>query len=157
VQHKWPEHIDLPAFDKVYEQASPGDRRLLAQYITRTLYTRRRAHRFDAAIDPACPSRGLQDDIFHRLHACDVDDSPLPVLPSRLAALPTIPIGSFLSITIPSTFVSMLMGLRFRSIVSSTRFLSPTPRSTRTAAVSCRLHLIAFRPVPLSPWWAAPH
>jgi hypothetical protein len=50
---------------------------MTAQLLTRTVYTHARAHRFDSDIAPQCPSCGTIDDLEHRLHACDVDSTPV--------------------------------------------------------------------------------
>jgi hypothetical protein len=89
--HQWPASIDLPALHKFYERSGPSDRRLLAQYLTGTLYTRSRAHKFDSDIDPACPSCGCPDDLAHRLHRCDVDDTPLAAPMTPFSVLPKRP------------------------------------------------------------------
>jgi ribonuclease HI len=76
--HHWPPDADLHALHAAYEKADSSARRLMAQYLTGTIYTRARAHKFDATISPTCPVCGNEDTVSHRLHACDAADGPLP-------------------------------------------------------------------------------
>jgi hypothetical protein len=61
---------------------------MLAQLLTSTVYTRARAHKFDASIDPHCPACGLVDDLPHRLYACTASEEMLARVDSVIPTQP---------------------------------------------------------------------
>jgi hypothetical protein len=107
-QREWPPNTDLAVLNRFYESASHTHKRLLAQVLTGTLYTRTRASKMDDAISPYCPICSVPDDLSHRL-CCSVPcPSPHFPLPLRVSfsvffpgsALPTPPDGR---LTMPRT------------------------------------------------------
>jgi hypothetical protein len=80
-QRQWPADVDLLALSRHYDSLSFSHKRLLAQVLTGTLYTRSRAAKMDVAISPFCPVCSTVDDISHRLAcpvSCSAPASPVP-------------------------------------------------------------------------------
>jgi hypothetical protein len=90
-QREWPPDMDLAALNRFYESASHTHKRLLAQVLIGTLYTRTRASKMDDAISPYCPICSALDDLPHRL-SCSVPCGA-PPLPS--------PVGGIIQSIIP--------------------------------------------------------